>query len=67
MVFILSAVLLLQQRHPLSLGVPTAAGDTVKVYATRNAGARDVVPGTPCLINDLQYVRDLFLQITYHI
>ena len=39
---ILSAVLSLHQRHPLRLGVPTAAGDAVKVYAPRNSGARDV-------------------------
>ncbi len=30
---ILSAVLLLQQRHPLRVRIPAAADDTVKVYA----------------------------------
>ena len=41
MVFILSAVLLLQQRHPLSLGIPTATG---------HAGARDVGVSAPYLL-----------------
>ena len=58
---------LLQQCHPLSLGIPAAAGDTIQVHAAGHTGARDVVPGTPCLINDLQNVRDLILRITYYI
>ena len=33
---------LLHQGHPLSLGIPNAAGDEVKVYAVGYAGARDV-------------------------
>jgi len=66
-IFILDWGKSFEQRHPLGLGIPAAAGDEVKVYAAGHSGARDVVPGTPCLINDLQYVRDLFLQITYHI
>ena len=39
---ILSAVLLLQQRHSFRLGIPTAAGDAVQVYAAGNTGAGDV-------------------------
>ena len=41
---------LLQQRHPLSLGIPTAAGDAVQVYATGHTGARNVGAVPHCLI-----------------
>jgi hypothetical protein len=34
--------LLLQQRHPLSLGISATAGDAVQVYAAGHAGAREV-------------------------
>ena len=33
---------LLEQRHPLCLGISTAASDAVKVYAAGHTGARDV-------------------------
>ncbi len=39
---ILSAVLLLQQRHPLGLAILGAAGDAVQVNAAGYSGTRDV-------------------------
>ena len=33
---------LLQQRHPLRVGIPAAARDAIQVHAADHSGARDV-------------------------
>jgi len=61
MVFTLSAVPLLQQRHLLRVRIPAAAGDAVQVYAAGHTGTRNVRAGLHGLLGSgSKYARGRF-------